>query len=98
MFNSEAGTQDGVSFVFAANITNLNLSISDFSMISVIGTLLSIGTAAVPMAGLITLSVILTMFGSPLENVALIAGVDAIIGMVGTASNIAGDICWCRGS
>ena len=82
----------GLSIVFAANITNLNLSVSDFFMIIVIGTLLSIGTAGVPAAGLITLSAVLTMFGLPLEIIALIAGVDAIIGMGGTATNVVGDI------
>lgn len=93
VFNSDGGAlRMGVSIVFAANITNLNLSFSDLFMIVVIGTLLSIGTSGVPAAGLITLSVVLTMFGLPLEIVALIAGVDAIIGMGGTASNVIGDI------
>ncbi|WP_318617390.1 dicarboxylate/amino acid:cation symporter [Sporosarcina sp. YIM B06819] len=93
VFNSDGGAlRMGVSIVFAANITNLNLSVSDFFMIIVIGTLLSIGTSGVPAAGLVTLSAVLTMFGLPLEIVALIAGVDAIIGMGGTASNVVGDI------
>ncbi len=93
VFNSDGGAlRMGISLVFAANITNLNLSVSDFLLIVVIGTLLSIGTAGVPAAGLVTLSVVLTMFNLPLEIVALIAGVDAIIGMGGTASNVIGDI------
>ncbi|MRT18305.1 dicarboxylate/amino acid:cation symporter, partial [Vitellibacter sp. q18] len=81
-----------VSLVFAANIMNLNLSPIDFLVIVIIGTLLSIGTAGVPAAGLVTLSAVLSMFGLPLEIVALIAGVDALIGMAGTASNVIGDI------
>lgn len=93
VFNSDGGAlRMGVSIVFAANITNLDLSASNLFLIVVIGTLLSIGTAGVPAAGLITLSAVLTMFGLPLEVVALIAGVDAIIGMGGTASNVVGDI------
>lgn len=93
VFNSDGGAlRMGVSIVFAANITNLNLSFTDFFMIIVIGTLLSIGTAGVPAAGLITLSAVLTLFGLPLEVVALIAGVDAIIGMGGTATNVVGDM------
>ena len=82
----------GVSIVFAANVTNLHLSVTDLLMIVLVGTLLSIGTSGVPAAGLVTLSAVLTMFGLPLEIVALIAGVDAIIGMGGTASNVTGDI------
>ncbi|MGM8215992.1 dicarboxylate/amino acid:cation symporter [Bacillaceae bacterium W0354] len=93
IFNSDGGAlRMGVSLVFAANITELNLSWMDFIIIVLIGTLLSIGTAGVPAAGLVTLSVVLSLFGLPLEIVALIAGVDAIIGMGGTASNVVGDI------
>jgi Na+/H+-dicarboxylate symporter len=93
VFNSDGGAlRMGVSIVFAANITHLQLSITDFLIIVVIGTLLSVGTAGVPAAGLVTMSAVLTLFGLPLEIVALIAGVDAIIGMGGTASNVFGDI------
>ncbi|MCG3088053.1 dicarboxylate/amino acid:cation symporter [Sporosarcina cyprini] len=93
IFNSDGGAlRMGISIVFAATITNLQLSASDLFLIVVVGTLLSIGTAGIPAAGLVTLSAVLTMFGLPLEIVALIAGVDAIIGMGGTASNVIGDI------
>ncbi|WP_289891234.1 dicarboxylate/amino acid:cation symporter [Virgibacillus pantothenticus] len=93
VFNSDGGAlRMGVSLVFAANIMNLNLSPTDFLVIVIIGTLLSIGTAGVPAAVLVTLSAVLSMFGLPLEIVALIAGVDALIGMAGTASNVIGDI------
>ncbi|WP_217587665.1 dicarboxylate/amino acid:cation symporter [Lentibacillus saliphilus] len=93
VFNSDGGAlRMGVSLVFAANITGLNLSVTDFLVIVLIGTLLSVGTAGVPAAGLVTLSAVLAMFNLPLEIVALIAGVDALIGMAGTASNVMGDI------
>lgn len=93
VFNSDGGAlRMGISLVFAANITDLSLSATDFFTIVLIGTLLSVGTAGVPAAGLVTLSAVLTMYGLPLEIVALIAGVDALIGMGGTASNVIGDI------
>lgn len=93
IFNSDGGAlRMGVSLVFAANIMGLDLAWTDFITIVVIGTLLSIGTAGVPAAGLVTLSAVLSLFGLPLEIVALIAGVDAIISMGGTASNVTGDI------
>lgn len=93
VFNADGGAlRMGVSIVFAANITGLDLSTVDLFTIVATGTVLSIGTAGVPAAGLVTLTAILTMFNLPLEIVALIAGVDAIIGMGGTASNVMGDI------
>ncbi|WP_226577351.1 dicarboxylate/amino acid:cation symporter [Halobacillus litoralis] len=93
VFNSDGGAlRMGVSIVFAANVTGLDLSAMDFITIVIIGTLLSIGTAGIPAAGLVTLAAVLTMFNLPLEIVALIAGVDVLIGMAGTASNVLGDI------
>ncbi len=93
IFNSDGGAlRMGVSIVFAANVTHLHLSLSDLFIVVLVGTLLSIGTSGVPAAGLVTLSAVLSMFGLPLEIVALIAGVDALIGMGGTASNVIGDI------
>ena len=93
IFNSDGGAlRMGVSLVFAANIMGLDLAWIDLATTVVIGTLLSIGTAGVPAAGLVTLSAVLSLFGLPLEIVALIAGVDALIGMGGTASNVVGDI------
>ena len=93
VFNSDGGAlRMGVSLVFAANIMGLDLALVDLVTIVVIGTVLSIGTAGVPAAGLVTLAAVLSRFGLPLEIVALIAGVDALIGMGGTASNVVGDI------
>lgn len=93
VFNSDGGAlRMGASIVFAANVSGVHFSPLDFLTIILVGTLLSIGTAGIPAAGLVTLSAVLTMFHLPLEIVALIAGVDAIIGMAGTASNVIGDI------
>lgn len=93
VFNSDGGAlRMGASIVFAANVTGANFSLVDLVTIVIIGTLLSIGTAGIPAAGLVTLAAVLTLFDLPLEVVSLIAGVDALIGMGGTASNVVGDI------
>lgn len=93
VFNSDGGAlRMGASIVFAANIAGANFSPMDFLTIVFIGTLLSIGTAGIPAAGLVTLAAVLTLFDLPLEIVALIAGVDVLIGMAGTASNVVGDL------
>lgn len=93
VFNSDGGAlRMGASIVFAANVSGAHFSPSDLFTIVLVGTLLSICTAGIPAAGLVTLAAVLTMFNLPLEIVALIAGVDAIIGMAGTASNVIGDV------
>jgi Na+/H+-dicarboxylate symporter len=54
-------------------------------------TLASIGTAAVPGVGLITLAMVLEQAGLPVEGIALIIGVDRLLDMVRTAVNVTGD-------
>jgi Na+/H+-dicarboxylate symporter len=55
-------------------------------------TLASIGTAGVPGAGLIMLSLVLTTVGLPLEGLAIIAGIDRILDMARTTVNVCGDM------
>ena len=82
----------GASVVFAADIMGLDLSFAAILGIIVTGTLASVGTAGVPGAGLIALSIVLTQAGLPIEVVALVAGIDAILGMGATATNVTGDL------
>ena len=53
--------------------------------------LASIGTAAVPGAGIIMLVIILEAVGIPSAGIALILGVDRILDMMRTVVNITGD-------
>ena len=54
-------------------------------------TMASIGTAAVPGVGLITLALVLTQVGLPVEGIALIIGVDRLLDMTRTVVNVVGD-------
>ncbi len=62
-------------------------------MIILTATLASIGTAAVPGAGLVLLSMVLTSVGLPVEGIAIIMGVDRLLDMSRTVTNITGDAC-----
>src|SRR5213593_443421 len=53
--------------------------------------LTSKGVAAVPRASLVILSGALTQFGLPLEGVAVILGVDALMDMARTSINLVGN-------
>lgn len=81
----------GVCAVFIAQAYGIDLSSSQYLTIVLTATLASIGTAGVPGAGLIMLSLVLTSVGLPLEGVAIIAGIDRILDMARTAVNVAGD-------
>ncbi len=84
----------GCAVVFIANAYGVVLTPSDYLMVIATATLASIGTAGVPSVGLVTLSMVLTSVGLPVEGIAMILGIDRILDMVRTAVNITGDaIC-----
>ncbi len=81
----------GVATVFIAQVFGVDLSMGDFVTVILTATLASIGTAAVPGVGLITLALVLEQAGLPVEGIALIIGVDRLLDMVRTAVNVTGD-------
>ncbi|WP_420337115.1 dicarboxylate/amino acid:cation symporter [Roseibium sp.] len=81
----------GVAAIFVAQAFGVDLSTTDYLTIILTSTLASIGTAGVPGAGLVMLSLVLTSVGLPLEGVAVIAGIDRILDMARTALNVTGD-------
>jgi Na+/H+-dicarboxylate symporter len=81
----------GVATVFIAQAYNLPIGLSGYLLVIFTATLASIGTAAVPGAGLIMLAMVLKQVGLPVEGIALIIGVDRLLDMVRTAVNVTGD-------
>lgn len=81
----------GVCVLFIAQFYGLDLSIAQQLTIILTATLASIGTAGVPGAGLIMLTMVLTSVNLPLEGIALIAGIDRILDMFRTSLNVTGD-------
>jgi Na+/H+-dicarboxylate symporter len=81
----------GVATVFIAQVYGVDLSAAAFLTVILTATLASIGTAAVPGVGLITLAMVLEQAGLPVEGIALIIGVDRLLDMVRTAVNVTGD-------
>jgi Na+/H+-dicarboxylate symporter len=81
----------GVATVFIAQVVGADLTIGQLLTVLLTATLASIGTAGVPGVGLIMLSMVLTSVGLPVEAIALILGVDRILDMCRTATNITGD-------
>ncbi len=81
----------GVAALFVAQVYGLELTIAQQLIVVITGALASIGSAGVPGAGLIMLTLVLTSVNLPLEGVALVAGVDRILDMARTTLNITGD-------
>ena len=81
----------GVATVFIAQISGVDLSSGQLLTVVLTATLASIGTAGVPGAGLIMLTIVLEQVGLPIEAIAMIIGVDRLLDMVRTAVNVTGD-------
>ena len=85
----------GVCALFVAQIYGIDLNMGQYITIVLTGTLASIGTAGVPGAGLIMLTLVLQSVGLPLEGIALVAGIDRVLDMIRTTVNITGDAAGC---
>jgi Na+/H+-dicarboxylate symporter len=81
----------GVAAAFIAQVYGLPLTFADQLRIVLTATLASIGTAAVPGAGLVMLVIVLNAVGVPVEGIALILGIDRILDMCRTVVNVSGD-------
>jgi Na+/H+-dicarboxylate symporter len=81
----------GVATVFIAQVYGVDLSMGDMVAVVLTATMASVGTAAVPGVGLITLALVLEQVGLPVEGIALIIGVDRLLDMVRTVVNVTGD-------
>ena len=81
----------GVCALFVAQAYGIHLGFGGQLTVLLTALLASIGTAGVPGAGLVMLTLVLTSVGLPLEGVALIAGVDRILDMARTSCNVTGD-------
>jgi Na+/H+-dicarboxylate symporter len=80
-----------VATVFIAQTLGLGLDLTAQLTIVFTAVLASIGTAAVPSAGIVMLVIILEAVGVPSQGIALIIGVDRILDMLRTVTNITGD-------
>jgi proton glutamate symport protein len=84
---------EAVAAMFIAQAYGIDLSISQQLVIMLTATLASIGAAAIPGAGLVTMVIVLKAVNLPLEGIGMILAVDRILDMLRTAVNVWGDAC-----
>jgi len=80
-----------VAAVFIAQVFGYDLDLGQQLTIVLTATLASIGSAAVPGAGIVMLVIVLESIGVPSSGIALIFAVDRILDMFRTAVNVTGD-------
>ncbi|HIE59644.1 MAG TPA: dicarboxylate/amino acid:cation symporter [Hydrogenothermaceae bacterium] len=81
-----------IASIFIANVYGIDLTFTDEILIFITATLASIGAAAIPSAGLITMTLIFSTVGIPIEGISLIIVVDRFLDMFRTATNVWGDL------
>lgn len=84
---------EAVAAMFIAQAYGVDMTFANQLMIVITATLASIGAAAIPSAGLITMVIVLRAVGLPLEGIGIIWGVDRLLDMFRTAVNVWGDSC-----
>jgi proton glutamate symport protein len=82
-----------VAVIFIAQAYGHALTLSDQIIIVITALLASIGAAAIPMAGLVMITICLTAVNLPLQGVGLILAVDRILDMFRTSVNVWSDSC-----
>ena len=81
----------GTAVLFIAGAYGVDLSAAQLAVVVLTVTLASIGTAGVPSAGLVMLTLVLEQAGLPLEAIGILLGVDRVLDMMRTSINICGD-------
>lgn len=88
--NGCAGLYPAIVAVFVAKVFHIPMDFSQYLLLIGLTTLSSIGTAGVPGTASIMATVVLAGMGLPIEGLALVLGVDTIIDMARTATNVTG--------
>jgi Na+/H+-dicarboxylate symporter len=84
-----------ISTIFLAQVYGLELGVLSIVLLVITTVAASIGTPSTPGAGVIVLATVLSSVGVPITGIALIIGVDRLLGMLRTAVNVTGDLTAC---
>ncbi len=82
---------ESIAVIFIAELMGIDLTMGMQAVIFITATLAAIGAAAIPGAGLVTMGIVLTAAGMPLDGIGLILAIDRILDQFRTAVNVWGD-------
>jgi Na+/H+-dicarboxylate symporter len=82
-----------VAAIFIAQAYGIDLTLNEQIIIFLSALLVSIGSAGVPMASLLMISIVLSAVDLPLEGIGLILAIDPILDMFRTSVNVWSDSC-----
>lgn len=81
-----------LTMIFLAQVFGIEVSLGDQVIVVVLSVMTAIGAAGVPGGSLPLLAMVLTTVHVPAEGIALILGVDRLLGMCRTTLNVIGDL------
>lgn len=84
---------EGVTAIFIAQAYGIDLSVGQQFVIVLTSVLAAVGSAGIPMAGLVMIAVVLGAVGLPLEGIGLVLAVQQLCDMIRTSVNVYGDTC-----
>lgn len=82
---------EAAAVLFIAQAYGLNLDMSQQTIVFITATLAAIGAAGIPEAGLVTMVIVLSAVGLPLEGIGLLLAVDWFLDRFRTTINVWGD-------
>ena len=83
---------EGVAAIFVAQLYGRHLGIDEQALVFVTALVASVGAAGIPHASLVMMAVVFDAVGLPLEAVGVLLGVDRILTMCRTATNVWSDL------
>ena len=83
---------EGVAAIFIAQIYGIDIGLLQVVIIMLTATIASIGAAAIPHAGLVTMVMVLRSVGLPVEGIGLILSIDWFLDRFRTSVNAWGDV------
>lgn len=88
--NACGGLYPAIAAIFVARIFNIDMTMTDYALLVATTTFASIGIAGVPGTASIAATVVLSTLGLPIEGIAMLFGIDVVIDMARTATNVTG--------
>lgn len=88
--NGGGGLYPAIAAVFVAGVFNIHLTITHYLLLIATTTIASIGIAGVPGAATIAATVVLTSLGLPVSGLGMLLGIDVVIDMIRTMTNVVG--------
>jgi len=83
---------EGITVLFVAQVFGIDLALSEQLLVVLMSVIVSIGAAGVPGGSIPLLMIVVSMVGAPMEGIAIVLGIDRILDMCRTTTNVTGDL------